>query len=190
MCPWNLYKGGIWEIDPRGNTKPRRTKFGSAKWESAVCDDRDMLSLQCYGTVDSSSEGALRRYTPNKRVLQEAFDTGDYSNVLHCSGGRLQYLLLLDAGMFQWTNSVGLANANAELKYPNSEGIDFHNGRVYFVSKTLKMLYVLDLDRMSYTQSSTVSGTFDAQPDQISFLVGDDPRRDSFLCKCSHCMFM
>ena len=45
---------------------------------------------------------------------------------------------------------------------------------LYFVSKRFKRLYILDLDRGTYEASSTESGAFDEQPDQVARIVGDD----------------
>ena len=42
------------------------------------------------------------------------------------------------------------------------------------MSKRRKLLYILDLDRGTYESSSTESGAFDEQPDQIARIVGDD----------------
>ena len=45
--------------------------------------------------------------------------------------------------------------------YPNSEGIDVKEGKLYFSVKKKKLLYVLDLDKKIYESSSTVHGSFD-----------------------------
>lgn len=47
-------------------------------------------------------------------------------------------------------------------------------GICYFVSKRERCLYQLDLDKMTYEASSTVSGAFNRQPDQVKALT-DDP---------------
>ena len=59
-----------------------------------------------------------------------------------------------------------------EKHYPNLEGIDYDDGKLYFVSKRLSKLFVLDLDNGSYTSSSTsdyslYSGEFNHSPDQL-----------------------
>lgn len=64
-----------------------------------------------------------------------------------------------------------LAEANARKYYPSSEGIDAHNGKVYFVSKDEQRLVILDLKKERYTYSSTQSGAFNTEPDQIQRLV-------------------
>mmetsp|Transcript_35601 Transcript_35601/g.106237 ORF Transcript_35601/g.106237 Transcript_35601/m.106237 type:complete len:184 (-) Transcript_35601:400-951(-) len=45
---------------------------------------------------------------------------------------------------------------------------------LYFTCKYLKRLYILDLDEGKYTWSSTKSGAFDSQPDQVARIVGQD----------------
>jgi hypothetical protein len=38
---------------------------------------------------------------------------------------------------------------------------------LYFVTKRLKVLFILDLDRMTYVSHSTNNGLFNGQPDQL-----------------------
>ena len=47
-------------------------------------------------------------------------------------------------------------------------------GRLYFVAKLQKRLLILDLDAGTVESSSTVSGAFEHQPDQLAFLEGGD----------------
>ena len=64
--------------------------------------------------------------------------------------------------------------------YRNVEGIDFHDGYLHFVSKRLGSLFRLDLDKKTYTKSSTVwgaladGGEFRNSPDQIVRNGGGD----------------
>jgi len=55
--------------------------------------------------------------------------------------------------------------------YCNVEGIDAADGKVFFVSKEYKRLVILDLAKQIYVYSSTASGTFADQPDQVGRLV-------------------
>ena len=48
------------------------------------------------------------------------------------------------------------------------------DGICFLVSKKRKCLYALDLDSMTYEASSTVSGAFNRQPDQVKAVL-DDP---------------
>ena len=176
----NGEQGGMWEVDIRGYGA-RMTKFGRGKFESATCDDRDMNRLNCFATLDSQTE-SIRRYTPSATILSNAISTGDYSNVMHSIGGRLTYLLLNPISRtFSWTSNKSLADSIAEQLYPNTEGIDHHDGVLYFVSKIKKQIFALDLDRGTYQVSSTESGSFEAQPDQIAHIIGDDPNGSSFM---------
>jgi len=61
--------------------------------------------------------------------------------------------------------------------FPKAEGIDTRTvdgvTRVYFVSKTKKRLLILNLAEMTVEFSSTLSGAFNRQPDQIKIIAGD-----------------
>ena len=176
----NGMQGGVWEVDVRGRGS-RMTKFGRGKFESAICDDRNMRRLNCFATLDSENE-SLRRYAPNVSVLENAISTGDYSRVMHSPGGRLSYLLLNPTTRtFSWTMNKSNADSVAKKIYPNAEGIDHHDGMLYFVSKIKHELFTLDLDKGTYQVSSTKSGSFKAQPDQIAHIIGDDPNGSAFL---------
>lgn len=62
---------------------------------------------------------------------------------------------------------------SATSYFRNSEGIAVRNGKLAFVSKVQKELFLLDLDQFTYTSisSSTASlpggGEFDSQPDHV-----------------------
>lgn len=185
--PWGTWfsgeeypEGGMWEVDVRGKGS-RMTKFGRGKFESATCDDRDMSELACFATLDAEEE-SLRRYKPRPQVLQNAISSGDFSDVMHSFGGFLSFLILdVDAGTYAWTIDKDEADKNAKKFYPNLEGIDHHDGKLYFVSKMKKQLYVLDLDSNTVEISSTISGAFNNQPDQIDHIIGDDPNSNGYL---------
>lgn len=57
---------------------------------------------------------------------------------------------------------------------PNTEGIDVFGNELYFISKVLKRLVVLNLDRKTYVFRTTESGLFKGQPDQIQQVSGKD----------------
>lgn len=195
--PWNTWltgeewdsedpKGQVWEVDPTGEREPRATQFGRGKFESAICDDRNMAKLVCFATADDYTEGALRRYDPPRSVLEQAVETGDWSDALHNNTdgtGKLSYLLL-DVplpGMYSWTTNKTAGDLQATERFPNTEGIDHHDGWLYIVSKKKHEVTVLDLDNYTYTQFTTESGSFADQPDQIYHMIGDDPSGSSFL---------
>ncbi len=95
-----------------------------------------------------------------------------------------QYRLMLSpssggtSGTFSWTTNRNSAKENARQYYRYTEGIDIRNGMMYFVSKSDKWLFILDLDNKTYQRSSTVSGAFEGQPDQIKRILNDDPEKD------------
>ena len=76
-------------------------------------------------------------------------------------------------GTFTWTTDLNAARQNAFALYPNTEGIDAREGKLLFVSKVRKAIFTLDLQLGTWFVSSTVSGLFDGQPDQIQRLLGD-----------------
>lgn len=75
------------------------------------------------------------------------------------------------------------AAANAKAYYPNVAGIDATDGKVYFVSKKLQRLVILDLARRTYTFGSTISGASADEPDQVDRLVRDDKESVLYFCE-------
>lgn len=61
---------------------------------------------------------------------------------------------------------------------------DVRNGLLYITCKVNKELFILDLDAKTYTRSSTVSGAFDGEPDQLARLLDDSNDEDLlFFCE-------
>lgn len=93
--------------------------------------------------------------------------------------GQIDYLILTptasdnSTGTYEWTKKKILAKATASAFFPGSEGIDAYEESLYFVSKKLKMMYILDLDGNTWERQSTKHGVFDGGPDQITRLVGE-----------------
>jgi PT repeat len=92
--------------------------------------------------------------------------------------GRTTYLILEpssggSSGSFRWSPSIEEGRQNAAQHYPNSEGIDVYNGILYFVCKSIKYMFELDLDRRTYRRQSTRSGLFDGEPDQLQKILFD-----------------
>lgn len=188
-CEENGSSGQVWEVDPTlsaGSQKNVPTVLGGAggNYESFAYDARDRLNPTFYVTHDSSS-GGLVRFTPDSRVVADAESSGDYSDVL-MSGGTLKWLVLNPvsgqagdlSGTFSWTLDRSTGDSNANQFYRSSEGIDVRNGYLYFTTKVSKSLYILDLDNFTYERSSTVSGAFDGQPDQIKRIISEDSESD------------
>mgnify|MGYP005855527089 CR=1 FL=1 len=93
--------------------------------------------------------------------------------------GSIHYLLLhptsLDqrSGTFSWTTDRSAGRQNAKNYYPFSEGIDVYDSMLFFVCKKIRKLFSLDLNSMTYTRVSTVSGLFDGGPDQLKRILAD-----------------
>jgi sugar lactone lactonase YvrE len=51
-------------------------------------------------------------------------------------------------------------------------GIDVLDGQLFFISKEIKSMFILDLDGTTYLKTSTIHGLFDGQPDQVQRIVG------------------
>jgi hypothetical protein len=193
-CEENKLQGQVYEVDPFQESKDfsfhhrtnKATLLGGSggSYESFAYDSRDRLNPTFYVTNDHE-KGGLVRFTPNKRVVQDAEKSGDYSKMLHTKG-KLEYLVLrpnssmdnASFGTFKWSTDRKTADINAKQFYRNAEGIDIRTGRLYFTTKKSKSLFILDLDDLTYTRTSTINGSFEGQPDQIVRILSDDPTKD------------
>ena len=161
--------GHCWQVDPNpdspNHSSPKRTLLGGASggnYESVAVDDRN-AGNPVFFTTEDNSRGELRRFVAD----------GNGWDALHV-GGRTTYLEFLGGNKFRWTSSLSAGMNSASTHYPNTEGIAYHNSTLYFVSKVLKRMFILNLDDMTYTFENTGSkfdgqGSFNAQPDQIKF---------------------
>lgn len=70
-------------------------------------------------------------------------------------------------GDFTWTKHIKVGRESAMELFPNVEGIDVAGNELFFVSKRLQEMTILDLDTNKYRTTSTVRGLFDGKPDQI-----------------------
>lgn len=168
--------GQVWEVDPKGTWFHQTLLGGDGdKYESAAYDNRDPTKPTFYVTTDKSN-GALVKFTPDPLAVQDAIDLDDYTALLTTPGNtKHEYLKLnYDARTFSWTTSLSEGRASARLYFKNSEGIDIREGKLYFTTKVHKHLFILDLDNFTFAVSSTKSGAFDSQPDQIASIVGND----------------
>ena len=187
--PWNSWIsceeidfGKNWQVDPRGNKVPTKTALGTlGNYESFAYDDSTPIPT-FYVTRDFKN-GVLTRFTPNSKGMECYKKTRDLDRWCTLEKGTLDFLLISggESGTFQWTKNQTKAQQNAETYYPNAEGIDIVDGTLYFTSKVLKRLTVLDLKKMTYTYSSTRNGAFKEQPDQVERLV---PNKESVLYFC------
>ena len=118
------------------------------------------------------------RFTPDSVIVESAERTRDFSGML-TTEGTLEWLKMTPAngldsdtsGIFEWTSSKQDADLNAYYYYKNSEGIDVRNGFLYMTTKISKSLFILDLGNLSYTRSSTKSGSFEGQVRRLSTTV-------------------
>jgi len=73
--------------------------------------------------------------------------------------GTIDYLRLVPGtNKFEWTSLLEEGRNSAEEYFPGSEGISCRDGILYFVSKKLFRLFILDLDSMTFTSESTREG--------------------------------
>jgi hypothetical protein len=188
LTPWKTWvsceeygKGQCWQVDPFGVHEPEPTVIGEPEggsFEAFVSfvrnclvlvdillshlvpsilriaqtyDDRDADQLVFFVTEDHA-RGALRRFRTNNVDPSNLWDS------LHGTGTRDYLKLDPAAGTFEWTSSLDEGRRNAEQYFPHTEGISHMNGILYFVSKKTRILYILNLDAMTYTTSNVNSG--------------------------------
>mmetsp|Transcript_26047 Transcript_26047/g.81087 ORF Transcript_26047/g.81087 Transcript_26047/m.81087 type:complete len:522 (+) Transcript_26047:201-1766(+) len=143
--PWNTWlsceengNGRVWEADPFDPTKGRRTNLVDvgSNYESVAYDARNELSFY---TTDDKADGPLTRFVPDDPSPSGIYGSGEYAYLILSNGG--------NGGSFSWTPSRGAAAGTVASTYPFAEGIDVSSdGRLYFVSKSFRRLYILDLD--------------------------------------------
>ncbi|KAG7364397.1 DUF839 domain containing protein [Nitzschia inconspicua] len=173
--PWNTwvsceeveFDGQAYQVDPTGERTPEKTVIGSAggRWEAFAYDNRDPNQPRFFLTEDHN-KGTTRRFTPSQTRWG-----GDEWKMLH-EDGVIDYLMVHQnsnktGGTFEWTNDIEAARNNARSYFPQSEGIDVHDGKLYLVCKGIKQLFIFDLDNMTYQNMTTTSGLFDGSPDQL-----------------------
>jgi len=181
-CEEDDNSGRVWQTDPAGNIASRRTEVVAegGNYESFAYDDR--RTVPDFFTTEDSSDGPLVHFIPdsagracynqaNPAARWCTLESGSYSYLKLNSNG--------NGGTFEWVTKKNDANGD---DYPNAEGIDVVDGILYFVSKTDKKLFTLDLDQMTYNRTSTVSGAFNLQPDQLKTIVSD-PNGILYFCE-------
>jgi hypothetical protein len=194
---WNTWitceeyeEGQIWEVDPWGSYSQLTVLGGDllANYESCAYDNRNISNPKFYVTVDEV-DGPLLRFTPAKAAVEYATKTGDYKSLLNTTGDGLTYeYLVLDydtsnSGTFSWTTEMFWARKNADEQYSGLEGIDIRNGMLFMTAKADKKLFILDLDKLTFKETSTVSGAFNGQPDQVARMVGEDTNNLVYFCE-------
>jgi sugar lactone lactonase YvrE len=169
-CEEDTSSGYCWEVDPfTGHTAKTNAVIVGGNYESFAYDDQDPDVEARFFVTEDSGNGQLVRYTPSAA----AFNTGNDYDILTSPGGTHDYLALNSDGTFVWSTDADAGASSASFYFPNAEGIDVINRQLFFVSKVKKELFELDLDLMTWIRTSTVSGAFESQPDQIQKVVGD-----------------
>lgn len=177
VTPWNTWitaeenetSGFLYEVDPyTGHTKKINAVANGGNYESFAYDDQDPHAIRYFVTEDVE-DGALVRYTPH----ESAYETGNKYDILSSKDGTHEYLVLSNDGTFEWSAKENDGKKCASKFFPNAEGIDVHDRVLYVVSKEKKLLFELDLSAQTWTKSSTVSGAFNLQPDQLGRIVGE-----------------
>jgi hypothetical protein len=176
--PWQTWisceeygHGQCWQVDPYNKIPSEITQLGGVdggNYESVACDDRRTYRPIFYVSEDHES-GAVRRYRPPPVLAPANWST------LTSDGGSTDYLVFINATHYEWTTDERLARESQSRYYRNVEGIHYHNTYLYFISKILKTLYILNLDTLTYTTSVLKSdyitnnggGTFHNEPDQL-----------------------
>lgn len=125
--------GQIWEVDPFGGTKSRKTVMGGpvgAAYEATAFDNRDPTRPTFYATIDSNS-GPVLKFAPSAAAVQSALASKNYSQLLHTAAPNgtattmYQYLVLqpTSVGTFNWTSSIADGRASASQYHQNCEGV-------------------------------------------------------------------
>jgi len=147
--------------------------------ESFACDDRN--GMFCGHATNDSRTGPLVRCTPDAEAVkccQPASPSTDRWCCLHAASPTYEFLKLIPgsvpgSGAHEWVSDE-LSTRNAPgsyLCYQQAEGISRIENRLCFVAKRNQELFVLDLDSNACEMSSTVSGAFNREPDQIQFIA-------------------
>jgi Bacterial protein of unknown function (DUF839) len=185
--PWKTWitceehdEGKVWHVDPWGQWS-HVTIVGDvgANYESAAYDNRDPQDPRIFVTIDED-DGPLLRFTPDPSALSHALSTGDYTRLLNTTGpgAKWEYLVLNydtdTRGTFAWTTDIDEGRDCAGNHFSGLEGLDVYDGMLYMTAKKDRHLFMLDLDNMTFTQTSTEKGAFDFEPDQIKRLLDDD----------------
>ena len=152
--------GQCWQDDPiSGNAE--KTKLGGrgGRYESvAVNNDNAMDPI--FFTTEDHEYGAMCRFVANGNGWGALQSKGDET-----------FLCIIDDSTYEWTTDKGAARESAAQYYRSSEGISYHEGKLYFMAKKDLKLLILDLDDLKYETETTGKkfygeGSFGSQPDQ------------------------
>jgi len=170
LTPWNTWvsceeyeDGQCWQVDPVSGDA-QKTKLGGngGRYESVAVDNTNTMN-PVFFTTEDDEEGAMRRFVAN----------GNGWDALHSDGDE-SFLRIIDDNKYEWTTDEDAARESAAQYYRNSEGVQHHEGKLYFMAKKDLKLIILDLENMSYEMETTGKkfygeGSFGNQPDQNMF---------------------
>jgi hypothetical protein len=196
-------KGEIWQVDPTREREPEKTVVGEKApgfFESFAYDVRDQRTPRFFVSKDRSNGELRRLYVGRLDPLRCTClfrlvplktaplfflcystpinpDWEDPWTMLHVNG-TLEYLVLNptseNEGTYKWVPGLNQGQKSAEEHFPFTEGIDVFENELFFVSKSTRRLFILNLDDGTYRQYTTKHGVFDGQPDQLRTLVGGE----------------
>ena len=152
----------MWQVDPTGQRAAEVLTVGTegGMFESFAVD----LKRNQYFVTEDFETGPVRRFVPSST------DPADPWKSLH-GEGETTYLRLSPTsekdGTYEWISDKSSAQLNAQALFPNCEGIDVHGDQLYFVSKGVLTVFVLDLEGSTYTSYTTRQGLFQGEPDQM-----------------------
>jgi hypothetical protein len=146
--------------------------MGSLGYYESFAYDDGTLTPTFYATRDRN-DGIITRFTPDSAAMQCYKSQDPYERWCTLDSGKVDYIYLdEETNTVEWTTDENKASDNAKRLYPSSEGIDVKDGILYLTSKEMKRLVVVDLRNKRYSYSSTKSGAFDNQPDQLDVALG------------------
>lgn len=154
--------------------------MGSWGWYETFAYD-DQTEIPTFYVTRDDAFGFITRFTPDQNGMACYNSPNDDDRWCTLNHGRNDYLLLSGgpngwtSGTFSWTLNRRAAERNANDYYWYNEGLAIVDRVMYFTSKTERRLYILDLQRGTYTSQSTQAGpqrdgSLEDQPDQIAHL--------------------
>lgn len=152
--------------------------FGG-NYESFAYDDVTNDKPYFYTTNDSSN-GPTVRFIPDDEAMACYKKKNPEDRWCTLNSGSHDFLLFHSSddtnttGTFSFTTDFAKAQENALNYYKNAEGIECMEGICYMVTKRDKYLFTMNMEDSTFVRTSTQSGAFNNQPDQIRLLVGDE----------------
>ena len=168
-CEENWESGRVWETDPTG------AKTAYATQLTDIGSNYESTAFHQYSDGTNAFFVTDDRDRPMVRFVPTSFDPNNYKWGDLKTAGTHTFLKLTpkagdgkESGTFAFVSDRNDAWNSAEsIQYNQAEGIDVVGSTLYFTTKADKKLYTLDLENNTWFRSSTQSGAFDNEPDQI-----------------------